>query len=913
MEFTEDGAGLVVKLGRTQSENAERVMKFDCEKFSCFPKERETLFFGGVTELKIKGIDQLARVKWNKYDKYMEPNDAFNRMMAGSPLTGHVILDKLRFQIKMNDIIRDQIQGLLSSSDEIVKKTRIPPYIKKLVSYQISLMNHVQLQWHELMNTYDWMRTVLVMNDEDVDYLNLANISVLFSHADIITLRAVNDEHFSDETKWKSIMSGLRSICEMGCSTKKIQFELSAEIDEVRQDLTYQMALTCAEESKSEWDCAREGNVLIFSVDEKPETTESSAALGKCASAIIRNLRELDIRRRNEYQMNRERAKKKLEELRKKKEKENEAKILPFQCLFGSSLVRCPSARILKGLLKRLHRHQSETSALSTLQNMLNQHNYSATNLLDDFYHILYVHGVDADDNNFDDVFSFFADTLLGGCSAGDCKYLRQHYRDRGSPLLNVDDEPDEFLMDIMTMIHCYFLHSFDLYRLTKEERQRVEMELLDGVALDDEEKGDTESDDIRRTELVADILRAKAEKMPFFRGNRRFCDAEYGQSASETIIGFAEMAETASMDVVALREALSGYGQDRDQLIGDLIDVVYGQDVEELSIWKALNVDDVRKQHVARQILHGYFKCTQLSSLNMNKFCQEIVERHALKIDMTRFEEFVTNKGIDGRIFDARDPEQYKNAMRFVKMFAKFKDFKPQHVRRLYRVMRKWKYVVPIIKTSHWDADIKGDELEPLDDSHEENASDQRPAVHEIGKRFYFWDSHRKHPDYVLPKHNNMKEEVLFTGLISVRAWNTLTKHIAAILTTESALRITSNGFSEYMYHIQQYEPLDAAHLRAFKLYIDYGMLCLNFLDILKGGDPTQISHIVHWARALIETVQCFGTPLNSKEAHYCSVNQRFLFQSNAIKFNLPLSTTPSVKFLYLHLVLAETFPLCC
>ena len=66
MEFG-DG-GLVVKLGQSATKNARKVMKFECELFSCFPEEQETLFLGGKTELRIKGIIQYLS-GWRQYDK----------------------------------------------------------------------------------------------------------------------------------------------------------------------------------------------------------------------------------------------------------------------------------------------------------------------------------------------------------------------------------------------------------------------------------------------------------------------------------------------------------------------------------------------------------------------------------------------------------------------------------------------------------------------------------------------------------------------------------------------------------------------------------------------------------------------------------------------------------------------------
>ena len=136
-----------------------------------------------------------------------------------------------------------------------------------------------------------------------------------------------------------------------------------------------------------------------------------------------------------------------------------------------------------------------------------------------------------------------------------------------------------------------------------------------------------------------------------------------------------------------------------------------------------------------------------------------------------------------------------------------------------------------------------------------------------------------------------------LLDGLVPVRAWNKLTKDIAAIIATEYALRITSNGISYNLYGIEQYEPLDAEHLRALKLYTDFSKLCSKFCTVLRWGDSSQIEHIANLTRILVETVQCYGTTMTPKERYYRGVNKTFIFRAITMKINLPWSTSTSVK----------------
>lgn len=64
MEFAAAGTdGLVVKLVASDLADNRRVMKFESFRFSAFSEEEETLFFGGSTVLRIKGIIQRTQGK----------------------------------------------------------------------------------------------------------------------------------------------------------------------------------------------------------------------------------------------------------------------------------------------------------------------------------------------------------------------------------------------------------------------------------------------------------------------------------------------------------------------------------------------------------------------------------------------------------------------------------------------------------------------------------------------------------------------------------------------------------------------------------------------------------------------------------------------------------------------------------
>ena len=583
-------------------------------------------------------------------------------------------------------------------------------------------------------------------------------------------------------------------------------------------------------------------------------------------------------------------------------------------CSTTSPISECPSARIIKVFLKKLQ-SADPSEFIQSIRTLFEEHNYTVTDVLNDVHHIKYEHNVDADDQKFDEIYSFISTALSGKpCTVTSCVHVRRHHRDRGAPQneSNVDveeDVNDTVLMDSMAMVHCYFVHSFDLNRLTKEERDRVDMECSGGVRADDDEKKPIEDNlsESKRVGLINNMLAMKRKKLKIGRGAGRYRDDER-EDKQETVknVDFVAISGTVNIDATALSEGLKDYENDRDRFIGDLVDVVYAENAEEMKLWSALEMEDDAKRAVFHEILFGHIKCIDLNPANLLKLSMYIIDRKALEIDADALKQEVMTKDIDGRMFDKTDRERYENMVKFSKRFKSVPKCKAQHLRQLYTALRKWRYVESTVKAT------KKQEEEQLDDAKQNEMGtdtffepEQPPDVYEIGRRFYFWDSHRKHPDFVAPKYENMKQEVLnsplLSGLITIAAWNALTALIETMIGSDAAHQLSSYGQSQYMYNLKKREPIDANHLRSLKLYTDFTDLCAKFCAILRWADPKQIAHIAHWTRSLIEMVQCFGSSLNHdkvQKTYFRGVDKTFIFRMIATRFHLPLSTTSDVKF---------------
>ena len=788
-----------------------------------------------------------------------------------------------------------------------------------------------------------------------------------------------------------------------------------------------------------------------------------------------------------------------------------------ISCSSTSSISECRSARIIKVFLKKLQ-SANPSEIIQSIRTIFESHNYSVTDILNDVHHLKYEHGVDGDDEKFDEIFAFLSDGLTGRtCTVTDCVHIRRHHRDRGTPpkefaVTESDDVDDTVLMDTMAMVHCYFVHSFDLNRLTKEERDRIDTELSIGTGLEDDEKIPIENElfESKRIKLINSILAAKKKKLVIGRGDERYRDDEDDRkSAINQNVDFCAISKTVNIDEAVLMKGLKDYEKNRDRFIGDLIDVIYAENAEEMKLWSTLEMEHDAKRVIFHEMLFGHFECIQLNTANLLKLSVFVIDRKRLQIDGDALKQEVMTNDIDGRMFDKTDREHFENMVKFSKRFKETPNCNAQHLRQLYTALRRWRYIEPkkqtveekriehemfeskkirlidtlrtaksdqmrtgrgggrfqnneddapsgldsnldfsaiaeimevdiamlreglkeyekdrdrfigelvdvvyaenpemaiwrslpikdgakraifhgilfghfecaqlntanLIKLSMFLIDRKRLEIDdnalkqelfrhsidgrlfdkrdsehfqkmghfakrfksapnckrqhlgqlyralrnwryieykvqkeiPVEDVKEDEKEDQPPDVYEIGRRFYFWDSHRKHPDFIKPKYENIKEEVLnsplLSGLITIAAWNALTALIERMIGSDAALQISSNGQSQYMYQLKKREPIDANHLRSLKLYTDYTDLSAKFCAILRWADPEQIAEIAHWTRSLIEMVQCFGSSLNDdavQKTYFRGVDRTFIFKTIATKFHLPLSTTCNVK----------------
>ena len=215
-------SGLLLKLGKYLKKY--EVTKFECAAFSCFPEEKETLFFGGETVLKIKGALQWVGDVLMKYDRFMEPINAFSRMINGLPVKEQEIMNNTKSQRAMRVLIKDILRSLVLRRYE----SEAPKYIQDLILFHHGSSPRIRLSYGELLEDYQWLHCIL--KEEGSNNLNFANIALLFCHSDDVVFM-MPDEYILSEAASGAMIKDLLMISKMALSVK-ISFVWTSEIPE---------------------------------------------------------------------------------------------------------------------------------------------------------------------------------------------------------------------------------------------------------------------------------------------------------------------------------------------------------------------------------------------------------------------------------------------------------------------------------------------------------------------------------------------------------------------------------------------------------------------------------------------------------------------------------------------------------
>ena len=283
-------SGLVLKVGQYQDKGD--VMKIECEIFSCFPEERETLFFGGDTVLRVKGILQWATGKWRHYDRYMEPINTFCRMINGLSVKEQLIITKKSSQKTMKTMIGDVLRSLIGQQQDV----KTPQYVQNLMRYHLSSVSNVRLLYKELLADYQWLHCILKTECQEIGgpaNLNIVNIAILFCHCDDITFLMAEGAQFT-ESQCSSLIEDILSISEMSLDIN-VRFMWPSSVPEPVKSQISEASIAFYGT-----DCQRrfDGNSVLFTISESIYNVVTQRKFRSQVAMMMKQLKE----RRNKCQ-----------------------------------------------------------------------------------------------------------------------------------------------------------------------------------------------------------------------------------------------------------------------------------------------------------------------------------------------------------------------------------------------------------------------------------------------------------------------------------------------------------------------------------------------------------------------------------------------------------------------------------
>ena len=177
--------GILVDLG-PYTELKTPICGFNTSKISCFPEEKEILFFGGDTFLQINDIQRCNYLIWQSHSEDFQAIQGVTSLAKGTLCASRVCYN-------VKDKIVELMLSSLALSEEHPKQAPWTkrPYIQKLFEYQLSVMRgRATYDWTELMVEAKWLHPVVlkVQNKTTEKLLNFWNLSCLFPATKSVTL-----------------------------------------------------------------------------------------------------------------------------------------------------------------------------------------------------------------------------------------------------------------------------------------------------------------------------------------------------------------------------------------------------------------------------------------------------------------------------------------------------------------------------------------------------------------------------------------------------------------------------------------------------------------------------------------------------------------------------------------------------
>eukprot|EP01083_Nonionella_stella_P029997 82365_1 len=325
---------------------------------------------------------------------------------------------------------------------------------------------------------------------------------------------------------------------------------------------------------------------------------------------------------------------------------------------------------------------------------------YTSKSLLNDFNHIKYEHRVDDDDHAFDQCYIYLADGVttkdVNTCDIQHCPYYRQ-YKQRSKPETPVtphedhkeSTETEQYMTDLLTGIHVYFIHSYQIHRVTPTELDDIDNAM-------DRKQSDDDALQDQKMILIADKLTAKRINVDLPRDKQKY--VQYQPHTTPCVVDFEAVysilkKHKISIAMTHIESAFCKYKhkEDKHRFIADIIDAFFALNDEELQA-NSINTNELKcdketRRNVYKYILYEYFEQKDINNANWIKIAEHIITGWKSQIDLNKFRAIALERNINGHIF-IKESTQFRNSIKFAPMFKAIDGYNRKQFAKLYRNM---------------------------------------------------------------------------------------------------------------------------------------------------------------------------------------------------------------------------------
>eukprot|EP01084_Bolivina_argentea_P228047 385240_1 len=575
----------------------------------------------------------------------------------------------------------------------------------------------------------------------------------------------------------------------------------------------------------------------------------------------------------------------------------SEAKVNMFKdvsaCTTNIAL-QCPSLKRIKFMMDKFN--QCPASNFSNLiQEIFVVNHYTNTHLVNDFHHMIYVHVID-DDQKFQEIFTQFKkDNII--CEAKKCAFIQRYWRDRTKKIIESNDEVEfRCTINLVAKIHVYFLHLYDINRLTSHEIDIIEEQLAllnpAGLDEDDEKSNENELLENKRFAIITDFLHQKAQKLNVLRKNVNFA-TDYKQEIFHTdLLEQMLQQEDIFVDFTKIRTIFGNYEHDKSRLISITINALWHND--EMNALCHIHENKNVRETIYKCILYKYIKREDLDNNHVTEIAKAIINTSYPDISIDEFTAITTKHKaiINGKMF-VKGTLNFINKIKFAKLFKSVTNYNKKKFGTLYDEMNS-PWTPTLNDYPKYDATVEFDAQQDQKQNSQEN---EGISMYALGTKFYYWDFYKHHKHFIKANYSDFKQEILSHKSLkfNIKQWNDLLDECMIMHKTCHVKSIQCNGFQKSRYKIALAAPFSFNHLVALKLYTDFSKQCAMFCSILRKANKEEIKMIANWAKLLSECVQCYGSKLkySKQSAYYRGVSKVFHFEMVVMCFNLPTSTT--------------------